>query len=92
VNARGQHYLARPVDGNYFGAETCFQRGEFSQWLIQFAMGAGRTVTLDQLVDSQEIGLDTQILLGRGVCDDQRYTPCISTARGFNDGHVALFP
>jgi hypothetical protein len=32
-------------------------------------MGAGRTVTLDQLVDSQEIGLDThQCHSGERVC------------------------
>ena len=55
----GRHDSAGALERNHFGPRQRFVRGIFSQRPIQFAMGAGRTVTLDQLVDSQEIGLDT---------------------------------
>ena len=64
-----------PVSARLIGTtlgDGSFVRGIFSQRPIQFATGAGRTVTLDQLVDSQEIGLDThQCHSGERVCDNQ---------------------
>jgi len=63
---------AGALDRNHLGRRQRFVRGIFSQRLIQFATGADRTVTLDQIVDSQQIGLDThQCHSGERVCDNQ---------------------